>query len=176
MNIFLKIIKTILNIISTLLIIIIIINLLNITSIKVLKNDYPNFLGLTYFNMDKNNPELNINKGDILIVDFTKEFLTNDTVIYKKDKTYVSGKVINKTEFNTTISEEKNEIVLKNDLVVGKVTKKIPKLGNLLSKLLKLSTFAIFLIILIIINIIEHFINKRLNISKQSKPNFKQTW
>lgn len=62
--------------------------------LTVLKKEYVNFLGFTFFRVISGSMESTIHVNDIVIVKITKEIDIRDIITYKSDKNFITHRVI----------------------------------------------------------------------------------
>lgn len=170
-NLITSILKIILGIINISLIIIIVLNILLLLSEKVLKNEYPTILDYTYFVTEDSITNLNINKGNLLLVDTRTSSDPNDIIVYKENNKLKYGKVIESDNYSATIQ---NNAKIANEEIVGIVIFNINNIGVIITKLLSISSLIASIVILIITSIIQSLLNKKEKKDNQPKPNFDQ--
>lgn len=106
------------------LIIILVIVLYCYAQLKLLNKDYINFCGYTVFRVITGSMSDTIKPQDIVIVKITKDVNVDDIITYKKDKDFITHRVIEKNEKQIVTKGDANtsqdEPIIIND-VVGKV-------------------------------------------------------
>lgn len=128
-----KIISFILNILLITVTIIIIIGFYYIYQLKIVKNDYANLFGYTFFEVATASMYPTIGIGDVVIVEITKEVEKNDIIVYTDDKSIITHRLIEKNENELIAKGDANnseDKPINEDMVLGKVIKIIPKLGT----------------------------------------------
>ena len=126
--------KKVLNIILDIIIIVVIILLIYIMIQKsITKENYTNIFGYTFLEVLTGSMSGTIEIGDGVIVKITKDVEEEDIIVYKKDNSLIThrlieidenGEFITKGDANNTEDKPVNETQ-----VLGKVTYIIPKLG-----------------------------------------------
>lgn len=169
MGIFL--VKLLLNIISVILLLIIILNIGVILETRVMKADYPSLLDYTYFIVESDNKNLNLNEGDLLLIDMRVTVEKEDLVMYKNELGYHIEKV---SEVDKEVTLSNNETIPKEQ-IAGKQIKQLAGMGTTLESILKPMTLIISIVLLTVTSIIQSFINKKTK-KENPKPNFNQTW
>jgi len=167
-NFIVRITKIILSITNIILIVIIVLNILLLISEKVLKNEYPTILDYTYFVPEVSFTNLNVNKGNLLLVDTRTSSDTNDIIVYKEDNLLKYGKVTSSDNYSASI-ESKN---IANENIVGIVITNIPSIGNIVNKLLTVKSLIISVIILTITSLFQNLLIKKYKKDNQVKPDF----
>lgn len=103
-----------------------------IFQIKVLKKDYPNLFGYTFFEVATGSMADTINIGDVVVVKITKDAVENDIIVFKENESFITHRLISKngeeiiTKGDANNSEDKP---IKEEQILGKVVKTIPKVG-----------------------------------------------
>ena len=148
-----KIISFILNIFLIIVTIIIIIGFYYIYQIKIIKNDYANLFGYTFFEVATASMYPTIEIGDVVIVKITKEIEQNDIIVYTDGESIITHRLIEKNDSELiakgdAINSEDRPI--HEDMVLGKVIKIIPKLG-LWRKIFTSREIVGFIIVLLIL-------------------------
>lgn len=105
----------------------------NFFQLKILKQEYPNFFGYSFFKVISDSMAPTIVTNDIIIVKLGKEDIKiNDIITYKVNNAYVTHRVSNiKDNLYITRGDYNNvgdKPVLKEN-IVGKVIKTFKKLG-----------------------------------------------
>lgn len=127
-----KIISFILNILLIIVTIIIIIGFYYIYQIKIIKNDYANLFGYTFFEVATASMYPTIEIGDVVIVKITKEIEQNDIIVYTDGESIITHRLIEKNDSELIAKGDANnseDRPIQEDMVLGKVIKIIPKLG-----------------------------------------------
>lgn len=131
-NFLYKIIGYILNILLIIITLLILVGIYYIIQIKILKNDFANLCGYTFFEVATGSMENTINIGDVVIVNLTKDVNENDIIVYKDDNNFITHRLIKKqadkliTRGDANNSEDKP---INEDQILGKVIYIVPKMG-----------------------------------------------
>ena len=128
-----KIINFILNILLITVTIIIIIGIYYIYQIKIEKNEYANLFGYTFFEVATASMHPTIEIGDVVIVKITKEIEENDIIVYIDGESIITHRLIEKNDNELIAKGDANnseDKPINENMVLGKVTKIIPKLGT----------------------------------------------
>lgn len=116
--------KVLLNIIITILTIILLILIYGFIQLNILKKDYLNFFGYTYFQTQTGSMSGTIEIDDIVIVKLGNNVKENDIITYKKDGYFITHRYI-RTEGDKIIakgdSNNKEDEPIEKDTIVGKV-------------------------------------------------------
>ena len=174
-----KIINIIVNTITILLFVFTLILLIIGISSKT-ENKMPVFLGFTYSRVGSDSMEPNLNIGDIIItkdVDFADlktdedlgEIQKGDIIVFKRGDMNIVHRAIRTNEDGSLVTKgdkySEDEEFVSEDIYIGKVILKIPKLGKLVEKQNLIFTIIIIIFIIIVINeiknIIKHIIDAR---------------
>ena len=131
MNRFQSIIEILLRIF---LIIVIVINIISIITVKILKYEYPNVFGYSYFEVISESMEPTIKVGDEIFIKLTNEVEKNDIITFKADGGIITHRLV-RIDGNDYITKGDNndsedKPITKND-IIGKVVFKIPFLGKI---------------------------------------------
>ena len=103
-----------------------------IFQIKVLKKDYPNLFGYTFFEVATGSMADTINIGDVVVVKITKDAVENDIIVFKENESFITHRLISKkgeeiiTKGDANNSEDKP---IKEEQILGKVVKIISEVG-----------------------------------------------
>lgn len=128
-----KILSFILNIFLTIVTIIIVIGIYYIYQIKIIKSDYANLFGYTFFEVATGSMSPTIEIGDVVIVKLTKEVEENDIIVYKENKSIITHRLIEKDEQQLITRGDANnseDKPITENMVLGEVIKIVPHLGN----------------------------------------------
>lgn len=127
-----KIISFILNVLLIIVTIIIIIGFYYIYQIKIVKNDYANLFGYTFFEVATASMYPTIEIGDIVVVEITKEIEKNDIIVYTDGENIITHRLIEKNDNELIAKGDANnseDKPIQEEMVLGKVIKIVPKLG-----------------------------------------------
>ena len=172
MKVFISILKTIISIINVFLIIIIILNIFNLALTYLQDSDYVSFLDYTYKIVEEDNEYLEVKTGDLLFVDLKLSSEKDEIAIYKGEDGITVGKITNIGTEDVIINDGTTEVEVNKELVIGKIIKVIPVLGNILNVLLTPLSLGIMIGILIVTSIIQSLLNKQKKKMEPKKPNF----
>lgn len=105
--------------------------MINLFQRYVLKLDHPSFFGYSYFKVVSNSMAPTIKKGDFIIVKEFPEYKVKDIITYKKDKSFITHRIIKIDDYLYTQGDYNNvgDEKIKKDQVVGKVTKILKGVG-----------------------------------------------
>ena len=166
-----KIIKIITNIlIITILIITIFISYTYI-NLKVLKKDYPNIFGYTFFEVTTGSMSPAIKKNDIIIVKLNTKYQKNDIVTFKSSKSYVTHRIIDKSNKNVITKGDANNTkdkIMNINKIIGRVVLTIPKAGRLKKIILSPLVLSLLIITAITTNITYSYTPKAKTKSKSN--------
>lgn len=163
-----KIIGITLDILLIIVTILIIIGGYYIIQIKILKNDYANMFGYTFFEVITGSMADSIQIGDVIIIKLTQEVNEEDIIVYKSDNNFVAHRLI---------KQEENKLITKGDAnntedspieleqVLGKVIYIIPKIGIWKKVLLSREIIGLIAILIFTLGVTVVYISK----SKEEK-------
>ena len=127
-----KIVEIILNILLFIVAIIMILGIYYIVQIKILKKEYANIFGYTFFEVATGSMSNTIEIGDVVIVKINENVKENDIIVYKDRNDFITHRLIKiKQEELITKGDANNSedrSILKNQ-VLGKVIYIVPKVG-----------------------------------------------
>ncbi len=127
-----KIIEWILNVLLVILTIVICIGFFYIYQIKILKNDYANLFGYTFFEVATGSMYPTLDIGDVIIVELTKNVKENDIIVYKDEENIITHRLIKKNMDGLIAKGDANnseDKPIQEEMVLGKVINTINKLG-----------------------------------------------
>lgn len=143
----------------TIMVFLLTVNIFNIISIKVLKKDFPNIFGFTYFEIASNSMYPELKKGDLVIIDLKEEnYKIGDIITYQDHEIYTTHRLIGiKDNIYTTKgdSNNTNDPLIKKEQVIGKVIFKLTYVGYLIYLVKKPIT-----IIFAFLTILMYFLKK----------------
>ena len=122
--------------------------------VKVLNKGYANIFGYTFFEVATGSMSGTIEIGDIVIVQLTKDINENDIIVYQKDNSFITHRLIHKQDENLITKGDANNVQdegITIDSVIGKVIKIIPQIS--VWKRILSNPIIIAMIILIIITV-----------------------
>ena len=152
-----KIIGIIFNLLIAVVLVLIIIGIYYLVQIKVLKNNYGNIFGYTFFEVATGSMADTIEVGDAVIVKVTKEVQEDDIIVYKDGDNFIThrlieindnGELITKGDANNTEDDP-----ITKEQVLGKVIKIIPKLGIIKNAILSPRVLILITILIILLGI-----------------------
>lgn len=158
-----KIVSTILNILIVLVVMITLIGSYYIFQIKVLKNDYANIFGYTFFEVATGSMSGTIEIGDVVITKITKEVNENDIIVYKEDNCFITHRIIRKDESSIVTKGDANnseDVPINNEAVLGKVIKIIPKIGIWKKIILSPEVIGLFVFLIVLLEIFIYYSSK----------------
>lgn len=164
-------IQKVIGFINIFLILIIVLNLVNIIASKVQDNEYISFLGYTYVNMEENNKDLGLEKGDFVLIDLNRASMKDEMILYQEDDELKLGKITAIGTEDVLINEETH---IDKEYVIGTVVSIIPILGTILTVLLDSQIFFWAIIILIATSIIQTLLSRAFKTVKIKKPDLNQ--
>lgn len=156
-NFWYKIIGYILNILLIIITLLILVGIYYIIQIKILKNDFANLCGYTFFEVATGSMENTINIGDVVIVNLTKDVNENDIIVYKDDNNFITHRLIKKqadkliTRGDANNSEDKP---INEDQILGKVIYIVPKMGIFRKIFISKEILGLVIAILILLGIL----------------------
>ena len=156
-NFLYKIIGYILNILLIIITLLILVGIYYIIQIKILKNDFANLCGYTFFEVATGSMENTINIGDVVIVNLTKYVNENDIIVYKDDNNFITHRLIKKqadkliTRGDANNSEDKP---INEDQILGKVIYIVPKMGIFRKIFISKEILGLVIAILILLGIL----------------------
>lgn len=158
-----KIVSAILNVLLIMVTIIIGIGFYYIYQIEIVKNDYANIFGYTFFEVATGSMSPTIEIGDVIITKITKEVSENDIIVYKDGKSIITHRLIKKNEEELIAKGDANnseDKPIQEEMVLGKVEKIIPKLGIWRKILTSPEIVALILILIVIFSFTFMYIPK----------------
>ena len=124
--------KKIANIIILILMIIVIILLYTFVETNILKKDYVNIFGYTVFQVETGSMAPTIKIDDIVIIKLGADINQDDVITYKKDRNFVTHRVVKIDEQEITAKGDNNNVedeVIKKSQVIGKVVYTVKNVG-----------------------------------------------
>ena len=131
-----ELIKKILKIlINSLLILIIAFVLYGFFQLKILKRNYVNYFGYTFFEVISGSMSPTINVYDLVIVKVTNQVKNDDIITFNNDGVFVTHRVVDYINDNDILTKgDANNVAdksIRKEDVLGRVVKVIPKFGML---------------------------------------------
>lgn len=119
-----KIVENLFNLIIIFLIILVIIFLYSFIQLKLLKKEYVNIFGYSFFRIETGSMSGTIEIDDIIIVKITKNVKNNDIITFKKENSIITHRIVKLEEEKIVTKGDSNNIedepISKND-IIGKV-------------------------------------------------------
>lgn len=147
-------VKKVLNIILDIIIIAVIILLLySIIQKNITKENYTNIFGYTFLEVLTGSMSGTIEIGDGVIVKLTKDVEKEDIIVYEKDNSLITHRLIEKQNDKLIAKGDANNTQdepITQEMVVGKVIKIIPN-ANLWKKIIIGVVIALIIIFIVII-------------------------
>lgn len=152
-------------------ILLILLNLVLLFSKFVLKKEYPDILGYSYFEVLTGSMRNEINISDIVIVKSQANYQVGDIITYKSKNYVVTHRVV-KVEENILVTKGdanniSDEPIYKNQ-VIGKVVHKIEKAGIYIKVFTDIKVIILMFIIIMLIVFIMSEIEMRNNYSEKN--------
>ena len=132
MNFFKKILKAIFNIVIVLILFIAILIIYNYFQIVIFNKHYSVFLGYTFFEVSTGSMAGTIEVHDIVLVKLTQDVKENDIITYLINDEIITHRVIKVDKNGILTKGDANsgeDKIIKQQNIIGKVVKIIPKLG-----------------------------------------------
>lgn len=134
-----------------------IINVISIISTVVLKKDYPNVLGYSYFEVSSNSMYPTLKKGDLIIIKLKNDnYIVGDIITYKDNDMYTTHRLVeinSKGYVTKGDSNNTSDPIINKEKIIGKVIVKMNFVGFLIQVLKK----PIIIIIAFLIIILTYF-------------------
>lgn len=128
-----KIFKIITRVITTILSIITFLLMLlaayNFFSVKILKNDYPNIFGYTFFEVISGSMSPSIEKWDLILVKLDTDYEVGDIVSFKSGEAYITHRIVEKKGDTYITKGDANntfDTPITKDVIAGKVVNVYP--------------------------------------------------
>lgn len=134
-----KVFSILLNVLITIVVICLIFAVYNFVQLKVLKKDYVNYFGYTYFNTISGSMEDTINIDDYVIVKITDKVKEDDIITFKVDDMIVTHRIVRVEGEQLVTRGDANNVddkPISNEQVIGKVV----YIGRNIGKYVKLIT------------------------------------
>ena len=157
-----RILKIVTNIFTILMICLILFIGSYLIQIKIMNKQYANICGYTFFEVVTGSMANTINIGDVIIVKINSNYEENDIIVYEKEKSYITHRIIEIKEDGIVTKGDNNNTedeIINKEQILGKVIKVIPKVGTIKRIILEPSIIvSIILIIMtcIILSIIKN--------------------
>ena len=128
-----NIIGFILNILIIIISIITVIGIYYMVQIRILKKDYANIFGYTFFEVATGSMADTINIGDVVIVKINDRIKKNDIIVYKEENSFITHRIIEINEESIITRGDANnseDKPIQTSQILGKVIYIIPKIGT----------------------------------------------
>lgn len=167
-----KVFSILLNILITIVVVCLVFAVYNFIQLEVLKKDYVNYFGYTYFNTISGSMEDTINIDDYVIVKITKNVGENDIVTFKDDNMIITHRIVR---------VEGKKIVTKGDAnnaedkpickkqIIGKVTYISRSTGKFIKVITEPSVFVSFFVTILLFNFAFSDSKKERSVSDEKK-------
>lgn len=152
-----NIIGYILDLLLILITILIIIGIYYITQIKILKNEYANIFGYTFFEVATGSMSNTIEIGDVVIVKVTKDVEKNEIIVYKDGNNFVTHRLIENNGEKLVAKGDANnseDKPITKEQILGRVICIIPKLGIWRKIFLSPEIIGLILIFMVLLGIV----------------------
>lgn len=126
------IIGYILNVLLVIVSIIILIGMYYMFQLKIMKNEYANIFGYTFFEVATGSMNPTMKIGDVIIVKITKDVQENDIIVYREENNFITHRLIEKNGDSIKAKGDANNSEDKPvglQEILGKVIMIIPKVG-----------------------------------------------
>ncbi|OKZ56413.1 MAG: signal peptidase I [Clostridium sp. 26_21] len=147
----------ILDLLLILITILIIIGIYYITQIKILKNEYANIFGYTFFEVATGSMSNTIEIGDVVIVKVTKDVEKNEIIVYKDGNNFVTHRLIENNGEKLVAKGDANnseDKPITKEQILGRVICIIPKLGIWRKIFLSPEIIGLILIFMVLLGIV----------------------
>lgn len=157
-----KVLKIIANIFTILMICLILFIGSYLIQIKIMNKQYANICGYTFFEVVTGSMANTINIGDVIIVKINSNYEENDIIVYEKEKSYITHRIIEIKEDGIITKGDNNNTedeIIDKEQILGKVIKIIPKVGAIKRIILEPSIIVTIILIImtcIILSIIKN--------------------
>lgn len=158
-----KILGYVLDILLIIVSVIIFIGLYYVFQIKVLKNDYANMFGYTFFEVATGSMSNTIEIGDVVIVKLTKDVNENDIIVYKDGNSFVTHRLIKKKDNQLIAKGDANnseDRPITNDQILGQVICIVPKIGIWKKVLMSPEILGLSIVVIVIMGVTFFYTSK----------------
>ena len=167
--------EKIVNVLIVIVVIAILFCVYNFISLKILKNDYVNIFGYSFFEVATGSMSGAIEEGDAVIIKLDTKYDVGDVVTYKSGKDFITHRiieinddyVITKGDANNT-----NDNPIDKQLIIGKVVKTISNVKTLRKVILNPKVIVLVFITLFSLSLLFSYNGKNIKIvvDKEEKP------
>ena len=150
-----KVFSVLLNILITIVVIFLIFAVYNFIQLEVLKKDYVNYFGYTYFNTISGSMEDTINIDDYVIVKITKNVLEDDIVTFKDDNMIVTHRIVRVDDKKIVTKGDANNVEdepISKKQIIGKVVFVARNIGKYIKVITEPIVFIPFFITILLFN------------------------
>lgn len=158
-----RIFNIILNILIIIVTILTMIGFYYVFQIQILKKEYANLFGYTFFEVSTGSMAPTIQVGDVVVVKITKEIEENEIIVFRQQNYFVTHRLIQKngeqiiTKGDANNTEDK---AIQIDDVLGKVIKIVPQVGIWKRILLSPEVFGLVVILVIFASVLYIYTSK----------------
>ena len=128
-----NIIGFVLNILIIIISVITIVGIYYMVQIKILKKNYANIFGYTFFEVATGSMADTINIGDVVIVKINDEIQENDIIVYQEENSFITHRIIEINEESIITRGDANnseDKPIQKSQILGKVIYIIPQIGT----------------------------------------------
>ena len=132
MKILEKLIKIVLDILTIAVIGLVIFIIVNYVQLNIMKKNYPEFFGYTFFEVETGSMSGTIEIEDVILVEVTQDVKKDDIVTFEDEGEIITHRIIKETDKGIVTKGDANngeDKVIQKNQVIGKVVKIIPRLG-----------------------------------------------
>ena len=119
--------------INSLLILIVVFVLYGFFQLKILKRNYVNYFGYTFFEVISGSMSPTINVYDLVIVKVTDQVKNDDIITFDNEGVFITHRVINYKDDNSILTKgDANNVAdksIRKEDILGRVVKIIPRFG-----------------------------------------------
>ena len=152
-----------LNILIIIVVLITMIGLYYMAQIKILKKDYSDMFGYTFFEVATGSMADTINIGDVVVVKVNDEVKENDIIVYKEENSFITHRIIKIDGQNLITRGDANnseDKPIKSSQILGKVIYTIPKIGIWRKILASPEILGMIIVVIILLGIIFMYTSK----------------
>lgn len=150
-----KVFSILLNIMITIVVVCLIFAVYNFVQLEVLKKDYVNYFGYTYFSTISGSMEDTINIDDYVIVKITDDVKVDDIVTFKDDNMIITHRIVRVEEGKIVTKGDANNVEdkpISKEQVIGKVTYIARNIGKYIKVITEPIVFISFFITIFLFN------------------------
>ena len=164
-----KIVDAITSFLILIVIIVILFCLYSFFSLKILNRSYVNIFGYSFFQVATGSMKDAINEGDVVIVKINADYQEGDIITYMSGKDFITHRVIEKNDdyvITKGDNNNTNDNPIDKGLILGKVTKIIPKVKTIKQVLLSPKVIILIFITLFCLSLLFSYNGNRIKIVK----------